>query len=177
VLLAEIIGFGSSELAGGTGNDRLSVSGGDGNLLDGGPGRDRFQGGAGDDAFVIDGDDLSGSGTWLDGADGEDTVLVGLDLDLGDLGQGIANIERLDLTDGASNQVFLRLDDVLEVTDDAATLFVEGDGATASGGAGDAAALVGDWTPGPAADGFATFTLASATVNVDVDLATDVVAS
>jgi hypothetical protein len=66
---------------------------------------------------------------------------------------------------------------VLAITDDNSTLFVEGDGAAATGSDADAAVLVGDWTSGPAVDGFTTFTLATATVNVDADMSTNVVVS
>ena len=175
-LLAEIIGFGSSELFGGAGNDRLTVIGGDGNLLDGSAGRDRYQGGAGDDVFVIDADDLLGAGTVLDGAGGEDTLRPGFELTaIAD--RGLGNIERVDLTDGAPGRLTLSFEDVLAVTDDADTLFVEGDGAAETGGDADAAFLVGDWTSAGTAEGFATFTLAGATVNVELDMSTDVLVS
>jgi hypothetical protein len=67
------------------------------------------------------------------------------------------------------------VDDVLAITDEAAALFVAGDGAAATGSVADAAVLVGEWTPGPALDGFVTFTLASAAVSVDTEMTTDVV--
>ena len=79
-LLAEIIGFGSSELSGGPGDDHLSVIGGGENLLDGGPGRDRSQGGAGEDAFAItdDADTLfvEGDGAAATGGDMTTEVMV-----------------------------------------------------------------------------------------------------
>jgi hypothetical protein len=175
ILLAEIVDLGSSDLLGGPGDDHLTVVGGNDNLLDGGPGRDRYQGGGGDDRFAIDAEDLLGSGTTLDGAEGEDTVLVDFDLDLTGLDDGrITNIERVDLADGAPNRLTLAFEDVLAVTDDASTLFVEGDGAAETGGAADAASLIGDWASAPTLAGFTAFTLANATVNVDGDVTTDV---
>jgi hypothetical protein len=64
---------------------------------------------------------------------------------------------------------------VLAITGDADTLFVEGDGGAEAGGTADAAFLIGDWTVGPTVDGFASFTLASATVNIDLDMTTEIV--
>ena len=111
----------------------------------------------------------------MDGAEGDDTVLVDFDLDLAGLDGGVTNVERIDLSDGTLNRLFLGLDDVLAITDEADTPFVAGDGAAATGSVADAACLVGDWTSGPALDGFVTFTLASAAVSVDTEMTTDVV--
>jgi hypothetical protein len=155
------------------------------NHLDGGPGMDALGGAAA--ALSLDGgavalNQLDGGAGWdeltADGAEGEDAVLVDFDLGLTGIIDGqIMNVEGLELTDGAPNRLFLTLEDVLGATDDAHMLFVEGDGAAATGSVADTAVLVGEWTPGPTVDGFASFALASATVSIDVDMSTDVVVS
>jgi len=91
---------------------------------------------------------------------------VDFDLDLTAIGnERIANIERVDLTSGASNTLTLNLDDVLSATDANDTLIVEGDGA-------DAVNLIGAWTVSNA-DGFTDYVLGGATVSIqeDVDVA------
>ena len=87
----------------------------------------------------------------------------------------IANIERIDLTSGASNSLTLNLDDVLGATDALDTLLVEGDGAADTGGAPDAANLVGAWTVGGASGGFTDYVLGGATVSIEADVAVAVV--
>jgi hypothetical protein len=160
---------------GGSGIDRLKVIGGSRNLLDGGGGRDSFQGGSGDDNFVIDADDLLLPGLTMDGAEGEDAILVDFDLDLTAIDdRRITNIEQVDLTNGASNRLTLSFEDVLAIQDDARTLFVEGDGTCETGSAADAAFPVGNWTGGQTVDGSNAFMFAGATVHIDVEVTTEV---
>jgi hypothetical protein len=62
------------------------------------------------------------------------------------------------------NRLTLSSENVLAMTDDASTRFVEGDSAGGAGTVADTASLVDDWTSGPPqAAGFTTFTLAGAT--------------
>ena len=62
---------------------------------------------------MIDLDDLTGAGSGIDGAGGEDSLLVGFDLDLTTIADDrIANVERFDLTNGAANTLTLDSDDV-----------------------------------------------------------------
>ena len=96
---------------------------------------------------------------------------MGFDLDLTTVGDDrIAGIECIDLTSGVANGVTLKAADVIAMTDDANTLFIDGDSAAETGTAADTALLIGSWTPGPPAAGFDVFTLGSATVNVDADI-------
>jgi hypothetical protein len=102
-----------------------------------------------------------------------DALVADFDLDLTAIGNDrIANIERVDLTSGASNTLTLNLDDVLSATDAANTLVVEGDGAADTGGAPDAVNLIGAWTVS-SADGFTDYVLGGATVSIEegVDVA------
>jgi hypothetical protein len=90
-------------------------------------------------------------------------MVVDFDLDLTAIGnERIANIERVDLTSGASNTLTLNLDDVLSATDANDTLIVEGDGA-------DAVNLIGAWTVS-SADGFTDYVLGGATVSIEEDV-------
>ena len=92
-----------------------------------------------------------------------DTLVADFDLDLTAIGNDrIANIERVDLTSGASNTLTLNLDDVLAATDANDTLIVEGDSA-------DAVNLVGAWTVS-SADGFTDYVLGGATVSIEEDV-------
>lgn len=108
-----------SELRGGSGDDALTVVGGQANLLDGGTGADRMTGGTGDETYVVD--------TWRDvtieaagASGGTDTVrawvnhrlaagienLTLLGTDLRGVGNGLANV----LTGNASDNRLVGLE-------------------------------------------------------------------
>ena len=170
-LTATIEGAGRSEFFGGTGDDELIVFGGEDNLLDGGAGSDGLRGGAGDDHLAIDLQDLTGAGGGIHGGGGEDSLLVGFNLDLTKIADDrIANVARVDMANGAPNNLTLGADDVLAMTNAGHTLFVEGDSAAETGSSADTATLAGGWAPGGTVDGFSSFTLGAATVNVDADM-------
>lgn len=65
----------------------------------------------------------------------------------------------------------MNLNDVLAATDANNTLIVEGDSAADTGGAPDAANLVGAWTVAGGAGGFTDYVLGGATVSIEVDVA------
>jgi hypothetical protein len=179
---------GPSELFGGEGDDVLTIFL-DGDLrnpglLDGGTGSDVLRGGSGNDILIIDADDLLGSRPAVSGGTAGshgrfgpfDTLVVDFDLDLtGISNETIANIEQVDLTSGASNSLTLNLDDVLGATDANDTLVVEGDSAADTGGAPDAANLVGAWTIGSAFGGFTDYVLGGATVSIEADITVAIV--
>jgi hypothetical protein len=145
-------------------------------VLVGGAGRDILRGGAGGDAFIIDAEDLTGTGTTVSGGPSDpdffpfgplDTLVFDFDLDLTAVGNDrIANIQRMDLTNGASNSLTMNLDDVLAATDANDTLIVEGDGS-------DTANLVGAWMVAGVSDDFTDYVLDDATVSIasDIDVA------
>ena len=115
------------------------------------------------------------SGTTISGGSAPfsvDTLVVNFDLDLTGIGNDrIGNIERVDLTSGESNTLTLNADDVLAATDARNTLVVLGDSAADTGGAPDAANLVGDWTVAGSAGGFTDYVLGGATVSIEADVA------
>jgi hypothetical protein len=108
----------------GTAADDSFVGGLDNDTLTGGGGVDSFQGGAGDDAIHV-GD---GSFRKVDGGNGADTLHLDFG-DLVDLGNidgdavtadqaKIQNVETIDTDNGTSNQITLRLADVLRIDAD-----------------------------------------------------------
>jgi hypothetical protein len=122
--------------------------------------------------MIIDAEDLIGPGTTLS----RGTLVADLDLDLTAVGnERIADIGRIDLTSGTSNSLTLNLDDVLALVIDPAlendVLRIEGDGAADTGGAPDAANLVGAWTVSGASGGSPTTSLETVSVEADVTVA------
>jgi hypothetical protein len=169
VLVASVTGDGLSELFGGVGDDVLRVAGGGDSLLDDGSGSDSLVGGAGDDRLALDLADLL-PGNTIDGGGGVDSLLIGFDLDLTAVDDGIlANLERADLESGAAEGLTLAEGDVTAMTDDGNTLSIAGDDA-------DTVTLVGAWVPGPVVGGFSSFTTGAATAAIDPDIITNIVA-
>ncbi len=97
------------------------------------------------------------------------------DLDLTAVGnQRIADIGRVDLTSGASNSLTLNLDDVLALVADPISeneYWSRRRSASDTGGAPDAANLVGAWTVGSVSGGFTDYVLGDATVRIEADVA------
>jgi Ca2+-binding RTX toxin-like protein len=124
---------GSVTKAGGAGNDTLvGTSGGDvmvagpGNdMLRGKGGPDVLKGGAGDDVMSV----TDATFKRLDGGGGSDTLVVeGFDLDLTAIPDlRVSDIENIDLSDGATNQVTLALRDLHNLSDTANTITITGD--------------------------------------------------
>ncbi|CAG35245.1 Ig-like domain-containing protein [Desulfotalea psychrophila] len=109
---SRVILDGQAALSGEEGNDYLLGSDSS-EYLDGGEGRDTIDAGEGDDTIVFDAAD-----TRIDGGGGFDTLLISdAVLDFSHLAEGtVQNIERLDLTDPAAQNINLTLDNVLDMT-------------------------------------------------------------
>jgi Ca2+-binding RTX toxin-like protein len=157
---------GADSLSGGDGNDALDGGAGDDTLLggigddtlDGGDGIDRLSSGKGADTLVWDpGDSL------VNGGGGIDTLLLTQDLDLTEIAGGIIlNIEQIDLVAAVANLLTLAEQDILDMF--GGTLTVLGD-------ATDTVDIVDAFTPGAEADGFRTYTVGTATLLIDTDIA------
>ncbi len=106
-------GSGNDSFVGGALADSLSGAGGD-DRLDGGLGADQLFGGSGDDILLWDAGDAV-----IDGGTGDDTLLVnGGNVDLTSFAGGIGGIEAIDLaTDAGANDLTLRAQDVLDLSD------------------------------------------------------------
>ncbi|MBT6769259.1 MAG: hypothetical protein HOA81_09730 [Opitutales bacterium] len=148
-------GDGDNEIDGGKHNDDITSDSGDGDdTIDATDGYGTVDTGAGDDTITIDygvssGGGRSGSGTgsgsksgsgggsgsggnfgMFDSGDGDDTLEFdrsNLEIDLTVLDSGgIQNIERLDIDGSGSNNLRLRSDDILDMTDSENRLFIDG---------------------------------------------------
>ena len=158
---------GDDTLEGGAGDDTLSGGGGS-DLLDGGDGADDLIGGGGADIFVWDFADIS-----IDGGGNSDTLRVDSgDADITSFGGTISGIDQIDLeSDTDANVLTLTYQDVLDMTDNADTLTISGDGDTVNAGSG--------WTDGGIVGTDHVYTQGSgpdtATLVVDADVTVNLV--
>ena len=151
-----------NSLAGMGGDDTLN--GGEGNdLLDGNDGADSLMGGAGKDTLVWDALDAL-----LDGGGGADTLRIAAgNLDLMAIADAlIVSVEQVDLTGGSANMLTVSEADVLAMSPVTKTLKISGE-------IGDTLDIVEALPPElpPVVNGFRTFTVGTATLVVDADLA------
>jgi hypothetical protein len=120
-LAATHLGTSGDDTLNGTVADEAFIGGLGNDILSGGGGGDAFQGGAGDDAIRIS----DRSFNKADGGNGSDVLHLDFDglIDLSDIDNDaatsdhtkIGNIETIDTDNGVSNQIALRLTDVLEI--------------------------------------------------------------
>jgi hypothetical protein len=114
-------GTGGDDTLAGTSADERFVAGLGNDVINGAGGADVFQGGAGDDAIHA----ADRAFVRADGGNGDDVLHLDFDgpIDLGDIDSNTAtadhtkirNVETIDTDNGVSNQIALRLTDVLEI--------------------------------------------------------------
>ena len=176
-------GAGDDAIVGGNGNDQLNGGEGD-DTLRGGADNDRLDGGASDGEDRLFGDDgndrlTGGDGsdnlnggkgadklTWdaldakTDGGANSDTLVLGESLDLTTLLNSLlVNIEKIDMTGGATDSVLtLNKAEVLAIG--------SGNTLTVLGDDGETVSLLDIWTEGATAGGFTTWTRGTAILKI-----------
>jgi hypothetical protein len=149
----------ANRLTGNGGNDTLIGAAGR-DVLKGELGKDRLFGGAGNDTLFWTADDR------CDGGAGRDVLkLSGGNLDLTRMGQSrILNVETISMNGAGDNVLTLTARNVLDLSSTTDTLRV-------LGGARDSVNIVGKFNEGATSVNFTTYTIGSAKLLVDTDVA------
>jgi Ca2+-binding RTX toxin-like protein len=150
---------GNDRVYGGAGNDSIVTAGGN-DTLDGGAGDDRLEGGGGNDTLY-----WQASDSRVDGGSGNDTLRIRSgSLDLTAIDNAIiADVETVNMTNGADNRLTLREQDILDLSTSTDTLKILGT-------AGDSVNIVGSYVDEGVASGYHRYGVGAATLLVDTDI-------